>query len=146
MSETSPHTSEVSEAIEHLSTRPLGSVKVMMVEDDPIITGLVTAQLSREGCVPYSTLYSDEAIHLAENFQPHVIILDLMMPTLSGEELLTTLKQHPSLKHIPVIVYTNKGEEIDQSNVLALGASAYFVKASTNIKDLVEAVKRLALK
>ena len=115
-----------------------------MVEDDPIITQIVTALLSREGCVPYSVLESTEAIHLAESFMPDVIILDLMMPNLSGEVLLTLLKAHETLKSVPVVVFTNKGDEADRTSTLKLGASEYLIKASTDLPKLVAIVKKLA--
>ena len=140
------NTEKVAAALEQFSKRKLGAVKVLMIEDDPIITTLVTSLLSRAGCVPYSTLSSTEAISLAEQFSPHVIILDLMMPVLSGEDFLVQLKAREDLKDIPVVVFTNKGDAADKEAVMRLGAAAYLVKASTDLPKLVEVVKELALK
>ena len=134
----------VTDAIETFSKRQLGAIKVMLIEDDPVITSLVMSMLSREGCVPYSTLSSIEALRLAEEFLPSVIILDLMMPNLSGEELLVQLKSHTALQTIPVVVFTNKGDSKDMAHVLGLGASAYLVKASTDLPKLIGVVKALA--
>ena len=135
---------KVTEALEEFGKRELGDVKVLMIEDDPIITDLVTQKLSMSGCIPYSTLDSTEALKLAEHFQPDVVILDLMMPKLSGEEIIQAMKADDNLKNIPILVFTNKSSDEDMQNVLTLGAAEYLVKASTELNQLVEVVKRLA--
>jgi two-component system, OmpR family, phosphate regulon response regulator PhoB len=136
----------VDNALEHFKSRPLGDIKVMMIEDDPVITDIVTKMLSREGCVPYSTLTSSEAVMLAKNFMPDVVILDLMMPGISGEELLLEFKSDVALKSIPIIVFTNKSDDLAKKEVLERGADAFLVKASTELVTLVEVVKTLARK
>lgn len=137
-----PHTNKIDNAIAAFGDRPLGDVKVLMVEDDPLITDLIITSLSHNGCIPYSTLDSEEAIKLAEHFRPDVIILDLMMPHVSGEEILVKLKANKALQDIPVIVFTNKSETADIEHVRALGAAEYFIKSSTDISQLVSSVKR----
>lgn len=137
-------TNYLQKALDEFASRPLGTVKVLMVEDDPLVTDLVLTSLSQHGCVPYSTLNSTEAIALAEQFMPHVIILDLMMPQMTGEEVLEALKASDKLKDIPVIVFSNKSDTADIENVKHLGAAEYFVKSSTDPHVLVDAVKRHA--
>jgi CheY-like chemotaxis protein len=138
--------STLDSAISHFEKRPLGNIKVMMVEDDPVITDIVTKLLSREGCVPYATPSGREALELAKNFMPDAIILDLMMPDLSGEDLLIQLKINPILKRIPVVVFTNKTEEGTKERVLGLGASEYLTKASTELMTLVDVIRRMVVK
>ena len=123
----------VTQSIESFGKRELGDIKVLMVEDDTFISNLVLQYLSVKGCIPYSCLTGEEALQLAEQFNPDVIILDLMLPGMSGEDVLQTLKRTQSVKDIPVIVFSNKSEESDISNAIKLGAAKYLVKASTEI-------------
>jgi CheY-like chemotaxis protein len=134
----------VEEALEQYSKKGLGSIKVLMIEDDPLITELVLTKLSASGCIPYSTVDSREAIDLATRFQPDVIILDLMLPEISGEEILATLKSDPKLKEIPVIIFSNKSDSKSIEYNLSLGAASYLVKAATELTQLEDIVLKAA--
>lgn len=133
----------IEQSIENFSNRELGMVKVLMIEDDAFVSKLVLEALTTKGCIPYSCCTGEEALQLAEQFQPDVIILDLMLPGVSGEEVLRTLKQTDSVKDIPVIVYSNKSEQSDIDNVLQLGAVKYLVKAYTEINTIVALIRDL---
>lgn len=125
------------------STRELGKIKVFIVEDDHFISELVVTKLIQNGCIPYSTTDGAEAIALAKYYMPDAIILDLMLPGRTGEEILTEIKQTEDLKHIPVIVFTNKTEETEKKRMMSLGASSFMVKAMTNLNDLVKELQNL---
>jgi len=132
------------EKIKEFSERNLGKVKVLMIEDDPFITELVLEKLSIDGCVPYSANDGKVAIELAIQYQPHVIILDLMLPEVSGEMILEELKSTDNLKQIPVIVFSNKSQESDIQENMKRGAAEYFIKSSTDLNMLVATVKKFA--
>lgn len=120
------------------------SVTVVIVEDDPLLRDILTNHLSKSGCTPYATGNGGEAIELVEKSKPHVIVLDLMLPEVSGEEILRTLKSSESHKMIPVIAFSNRSEESDMKKILALGAAAFLIKASTDLSDLTVMIKNLA--
>lgn len=130
-------------AISELSQKELGDVKVLMIEDDAFFSELVLDKLSASGCIPYSSPDGREAFDLAERYQPDVIILDLMLPGMSGEEILVELKKREVLKNIPVIVFSNKSEESVIQYCLDNGAAEYLVKSGTDLNKLVEVVKRV---
>lgn len=134
----------VDAALQEMSKKELGDIKVFIVEDDKMIRELVVTKLTQNGCIPYSTEDGREAIALAEQYSPDVIILDLMLPGMTGEEILTALKKHDTLKTTPVIVFSNKSDEEDINNVLKLGAARYYIKAMTNLNDFVSDLKQLA--
>ncbi|MDA8596728.1 response regulator [Candidatus Pacebacteria bacterium] len=136
----------VAEALEEYGGRELGDVKILMVEDDRFFTKLVLNKLSENGCIPYSTGQGDEAMKLASQYQPNLIILDLMLPGMSGEDILRTLKANDQLKDIPVVIFSNKSNQVDIDNNLQLGAAEFLVKSTTDLADLIEVVKRLAKK
>jgi DNA-binding response OmpR family regulator len=133
----------VAEALSEFSHRELGDVKVLMIEDDIFLSELVLTKLSLEGCIPYSTPNGEEGLELAEQYHPHVIILDLMLPGIPGEEVLLKLKANENLKSIPVIVFSNKSEETDIKNNLANGAAEYLVKSATDLNELPSVIKRV---
>lgn len=136
-------TPTVSEALESFSKRELGDVKVLMIEDDLFLSELVLTKLSQHGCIPYSTPNGEEGLELAEQYQPDVIILDLMLPGIPGEEVLIKLKATEELKHIPVVVFSNKSGEDDIKNNLANGAAEYHVKSATDLSELPKVIKRV---
>ena len=132
--------SDIEQTIDSFSKRELGSIKVLMIEDDKFISNLVLQALSKHGCVPYSGATGEEALALAEQFHPHAIILDLMLPGLSGEAVLEALKRSDVLKDIPVVVFSNKSSEADIENVMKLGATKYLVKATTDMTTMVDVI------
>lgn len=131
-------------AIEMFSQKKLGDIKILMVEDDELFSEMILMGLSQHGCIPYSTGNGSEAIGLARQYMPDVIILDLMLPGLSGEEILVQLKSDEDLKGIPVIVFSNKSSEESIATNLAAGAAKYLVKSATDFSTLVDVVSAVA--
>ncbi len=136
----------IQDKLDEFGKRELGAVKVMMVEDDPFISELVLTKLSSVGCIPYSVQDGNDVVNVATQFQPDVIIMDLMLPGLQGEDVIAILKQNEDLKNICIVVFSNKSDAAEIQKCLDLGAAEYFVKASTDLNLLVEAIKRLASK
>ena len=130
-------------ALEKFSQKELGDVKVLMVEDDLFFSDMILTGLSQKGCIPYTTADGSKAIGLAEQYLPDVIILDLMLPELSGEEILKQLKSRDDLKDIPVIVFSNKSESDGIKAVMEAGAAKYLVKSATEFSTLIDVVKTL---
>lgn len=137
--------SKIEKALESFAKRELGNVKVLMVEDDVFLCELVLLKLSNLGCIPYSTANGNEALELARQYMPDVIILDLMLPGMPGEEILVHLKEDSELKHIPVVVFSNKSEPEDIKSNLAAGAVEYLVKSSTDLNALADTIRKFAL-
>lgn len=144
MTDTLKPTVEV--ALEEMKKKELGGIKVFYVEDDQMISDLVSTKLTSSGCIPYTTANGAEAIEMAKQYTPDIIILDLMLPGLTGEEILITLKSLEDLKHIPVVIFSNKSEESIKEKVMKLGAAKYYVKAATDLNMFVAELKELAKK
>ncbi len=135
---TIPDTSAPAETI------PDAKIKVCVVEDDPLISDMVVTKLAKSGCEPCYIRNGSEAIAKITDIHPDVIVLDLMLPGLTGEEILKTLKSLPELAQIPVIIFSNKNEPGMEEKLISAGASSYFVKALTDLDDFVAEVKRVA--
>jgi CheY-like chemotaxis protein len=118
----------------------LDGVKVLLVEDDDFLSGILRSTLADFGAQLYVAADAKSAIGTAEMELPDVIMTDLMLSGMSGEEFITYMKQSDSLKHIPIIVFTNKGSEGDKKENLARGATAYHVKSLTSISDIPDII------
>lgn len=104
------------------------SKKILVVDDDPDILTLVRYNLEKEGFKISTVESGEEAIEKTRKTKPDLLILDLMLPGMDGLEVCRLLKSDASLKHIPVIMLTAKGEETDIVVGLELGADDYLTK------------------
>ncbi len=117
-------------------------MKILVIEDDrELLEGLVD-NLSLEGYKVISAGDGKKGLDLARKESPDLIILDLMLPKLSGEEICKILRQEENLT--PIIMLTAKGEESDKVKGLRLGADDYLTKPFSLLELLarIEAVLR----
>jgi CheY-like chemotaxis protein len=99
--------------------------KILVVDNDPAIVDLVQRLLKKAGYTTIATLNGADALKLAEQEDPAVIILDIFMPEVDGWEILRALKAHEQLRYVPVILLTVSD---DLQKGRTLGASAHLVK------------------
>ena len=102
--------------------------KILVVEDEPDIAALVAYQLTRNGFRVETALDGLEALKIVEREIPDLIILDRMLPGISGDEVLSSLKNEPETSKIPVLVLTAKKEQKQKIIGLELGADDYLTK------------------
>jgi len=117
--------------------------KVLVIEDDPLLRNLLALKLEKSGYIFTFATDGTSALNKAQDFQPDIIILDLMLPGIDGFEVLQLLKNDNALKAVPVIVFTNSGVNDCEKRALELGASAFFVKAMTELTDLIKTIEEL---
>jgi len=101
---------------------------VLVVEDERDLAELVCLKLSAEGYRCSAVRSGLEALHAVERRAPDLIILDRMLPGLSGDEFIGRLRHNPRTCRIPVIMLTAKAEEVDQLVGFSLGADDYLTK------------------
>lgn len=118
-------------------------MRVMIVEDEPNIVESLSFVFSREGWQVAAALDGDTAIERLLSEPPDVLVLDVMIPPHSGFEVLKRVRSEASLKHLPVLVLTAKGQEQDRHTALRLGADAFVTKPFSN-RDIVQHVRELA--
>lgn len=102
--------------------------RVLVVEDEPDIAALVAYQLTREGFRVETAGSGPEALDAIEREIPDLLILDRMLPGLSGDQVLEQLKAEPATSNLPVLVLTAKREQEDRIEGLELGADDYLTK------------------
>lgn len=102
--------------------------RILAVDDEEDILELVRFNLAREGYSIICTTSGEEALKIAQEEHPALIVLDLMLPGIDGLDVAKALKSGPKTRDIPVIMLTAKGEEADIVTGLELGADDYVTK------------------
>ena len=115
---------------------------VLLVEDDPVILRLLEVNFELEGFGVLLAHDGAEGIELARSEAPDLIISDIMMPKVSGLELVTALKADADTKAIPIILLSAKAQTSDLKTGLEAGADDYVTKPFEPL-DLVERVNEL---
>ncbi len=113
--------------------------KIMLVEDDNNLREIYEARLSAEGYDIVSAHDGEAALAMAAKERPDLVITDVMMPKISGFEMLDILRNTASLHDIKVIMLTALGQAEDNARANALGADRYLVKSQVTLEDIVKA-------
>lgn len=115
----------------------------MIIEDDKFLGGLVLKKLNEEGCTVKQVDNGSLVQAALETEKPDLIYLDLLLPGLSGFDILTSLKANPNTKEIPVILLSNMGEREDIRRGLDLGATSFLIKASMTVDSIIDEAARI---
>lgn len=117
--------------------------KILLVEDDNNLREIYEARLQAEGYTIVSAHDGEEALVVAKAEKPDLIISDVMMPKISGFEMLDILRNTDSLKGVKVIMLTALGQNDDQQRASRLGADRYLVKSQVTLEDIVNEANSL---
>lgn len=118
----------------------LAGKKVLWVEDDSFLGDILAAKLTAEKC---SLLYAKDgetALKIIETDTPDIVLLDLVLPGISGFDVLEQLKKNDKTKNVPVIILSNLAQESDLERAKKLGAFKHFVKASIDPVNIVREI------
>ena len=118
----------------------LMTIRVLIADDEPNQLELVSFNLSQAGFSVTRAADGQQALDLAEELQPDIVILDWMMPKLSGIEVCRTLRSMPETRLIPIIMLSARGEEGDRTLGLDVGADDYVSKPFSP-RELVSRVR-----
>ena len=106
--------------------------KVLLVDDSKFLRMANEHALSKAGYQVSTAADGEEALRVANDKLPDIILLDMMLPKISGPEVLKTLKANPATKDIPVIVLTSLSQK-NEEKLLHEGAAAYFEKSTLEL-------------
>lgn len=115
--------------------------KIAIIEDDATINQMYRMKFEADGFEVQVATNGRDGIDVVEKFAPDMVLLDLGMPEMSGDEALKEIRAHDWGKTVPVIILTNLGEEEAPKNLRALGIHSYIVKANLTPKEVVARVK-----
>lgn len=119
-----------------------GAPKIAIVEDDQAISQMYRFKFEAEGYEVQTAENGKVGLDLVEAMQPDIILLDLMMPEMTGDAMLAELRKTAWGKDIKVIILTNMGEQEVPPQVRELGVSAVILKADMTPRQVAELVKQ----
>jgi DNA-binding response OmpR family regulator len=115
--------------------------RVYVVEDDPLLRNLLSMKFVKSSFpFSFSNDGKDVVSHIKQ-FRPDVVILDLMLPGVDGFDLLFEIKNDIKIKDIPVIIFSNRDGRTDRKKAQEMGAAAFYVKAMTDLSELVKKIE-----
>lgn len=117
--------------------------KIVIVEDDKFLGGLVSKKLTNEGCIVEYVDSGELAESTIKSFKPDLVFLDLLLPGISGFDVLANLKKDEQTKSIPVILLSNLGEREDIRRGLDLGANSFLIKASMTVDSILDEASKI---
>ena len=116
---------------------------ILLVEDEQFLANLLKSRLEKTGEIKIQIARDgQEALKFLKETKFDLVLLDLILPKLSGFEILETIHSDPRLQNIPVMIISNLGQESDISRGQSLGAVEYFIKAHVSMEELIEQVKK----
>jgi len=115
--------------------------KILLVEDDASLAAVYRARLELEGFDIKEVHNGEDALSAAVSYRPDLILLDVMMPKISGFDVLDILRNTPDTTNVRVIMLTALSQPKDKERAEQLGADDYLVKSQVVIGDVVERVR-----
>lgn len=115
--------------------------KILLVEDDVNLREIYSARFAAESYQVITASDGEEALATAVREKPDLIVLDVMMPKISGFDVLDILRSTPETKTTKVIMMTALSQDSDRQRGEALGANKYLIKSQVTLEDVVNAVK-----
>lgn len=115
--------------------------KILLVEDDEALAGVYRSRLELEGFNILVVNNGEQALSQAIEYKPDLILLDAMMPKITGFDVLDILRNTPETKDIKVIMLTALSQASDKARAHKLGVDDYLVKSQVVIGDVVERIR-----
>ena len=118
--------------------------RIFIIEDEPSIIQLIQHNLEKNGFIVSSSINGNDGLKELKKFQPDLLLLDWMLPDLSGIEICKSIRKDNSFKNLPIIMLTAKGEEEDKIKGLDSGVDDYLTKpfSFNELKSRIKAVLR----
>lgn len=115
--------------------------KVLLVEDDDALASVYTTRLQAEGFDIKRVPNGEDALATTLQYKPDLILLDVMMPKVSGFDVLDILRNTPETANVKVIMLTALSQDADKQRAESLGVDDYLVKSQVVIADVVDKIK-----
>jgi len=116
--------------------------KILLVEDDESLSNVYVTRFEAEGFDIRRVGNGEDALSTAINYQPDIILLDIMMPKVDGFDVLDILKNTNKTKDLKIIMLSALSQEMDIDKAKKLGADDYLIKSEVTIADVVEKIKK----
>ena len=123
-------------------------MKVLLIDDSKVMRVACEGALGRAGHQVISAVDGDQGLKLVREAKPDLVLLDMMLPKMSGLDLLQAIKQDPAVAQIPVIIFTSLSQK-NEAKLMKAGAAAYLEKTemlANNSAGLLQAIERITKK
>ena len=117
--------------------------KILLIEDDPFMIDIYTTKLKEAGFLVCSSADGEDALQQAKNEKPDLILLDIVLPKLTGLEFLKEIKELSQFQETPVIILSNLGQKAEVEKGLKMGARKYFIKAHYTPSEVIEQIRQI---
>lgn len=115
--------------------------KILLVEDDDALTNVYMMRLKGEGFDVTRVANGEDALAAAKEHRPDLVLLDAMMPKVSGFDVLDIIRNTPETANLKIIMLTALSQETDKQRAQGLGVDDYLVKSQVVISDVVDRIK-----
>ncbi len=115
--------------------------KIAIIEDDSVISQMYRMKFEADGFEVEVANNGKDGIVLVQEFVPDMVLLDMQMPVMNGDEALRQIRKKDWGKTVPVMILTNLGEEEAPKDIRSLGIESYIVKADLTPRQVVDRVK-----
>jgi DNA-binding response OmpR family regulator len=116
--------------------------RVLIVDDEPNIVAALEFLLQKSGYEVKVAANGEDAFAQLDAFKPDLVLLDVMMPKVSGYEVCQGMRAQPQWRHIKIVILSAKGREVEVSKGMSLGADLYVTKPFSS-SELVTAIDKL---
>ncbi|MDH3320397.1 MAG: response regulator [Betaproteobacteria bacterium] len=116
--------------------------KVLIVDDEPNIVAALEYLLQKNGYAVKVAANGEDALAQLDAFEPDLVLLDVMMPKVSGYEVCQRMRAQPQWRHIKIVILSAKGREVEVSKGMSLGADLYVTKPFSST-ELVTTIDKL---
>lgn len=117
--------------------------RILLAEDDRFLRKACEAGLRRRGLTVIAAEDGEQALALARSEKPDLVLLDLLMPKLTGLDVLQALRADDATRALRVLILSNSSRDIDMQQAIALGIVGYWIKANLSLQQLVDQVEAL---
>jgi len=118
-------------------------VLLLVVEDEEAIAQMYSDRFKMAGFDVDVAHEGEEAINKMAAEHPSIVLMDILMPGLSGTEAVERAKSNPATRNIPIVMLTNYADSVDLQNALKLGAADYIIKSESSPEQVVEKVQKI---
>ncbi len=121
-----------------------GKIKILLVEDDKFLRDICGTKLLKEGFQVIEAIDGGEVLGKIEKENPNIVLLDIVLPSANGFEILSQIKKHadPRVAKTIVLMLSNLGQEDDVKKAIELGASDYLIKSNFTTEEITEKIKK----
>jgi len=116
--------------------------RILIIEDDALLIEEMRAEFAKHNFAVDVSTDGEAGYEKIFSMKPHLVVLDIAIPKMSGVDLLKKLQDDPWGKTIPVVVLTNMGDSANIAQVMELGGYDYLVKSDWALADLIEKINR----